>query len=67
MRIDRRMIPEEIPEEVERELIAEIERVCAAIPGISVKTRRILLARPFTPQPRPGGAGHRAAAQCEGA
>jgi succinyl-diaminopimelate desuccinylase len=51
MRIDRRMIPEEIPEEVERDLVAEIERVCAAIPGIRVKTRRILLARPFTPQP----------------
>jgi succinyl-diaminopimelate desuccinylase len=51
MRIDRRMIPEENPEEVERALIAEIERVCRAIQGISVKTRRILLARPFTPRP----------------
>ncbi|MBV8428104.1 MAG: ArgE/DapE family deacylase [Hyphomicrobiales bacterium] len=51
MRIDRRMIPEENPESVERDLVAEIERVCAAIPGIRVKTKRILLARPFTPQP----------------
>jgi acetylornithine deacetylase/succinyl-diaminopimelate desuccinylase family protein len=51
MRIDRRMVPEENPEEVERDLVAEIERVCTAIPGIRVKTRRILLARPFTPQP----------------
>jgi succinyl-diaminopimelate desuccinylase len=51
MRIDRRMIPEENPEQVERDLVVEIERVCAAIPGIRVKTRRILLARPFTPQP----------------
>jgi acetylornithine deacetylase/succinyl-diaminopimelate desuccinylase family protein len=51
MRIDRRMIPEENPEQVERDLIAEIERVCGAMPGIRVKTRRILLARPFTPQP----------------
>jgi succinyl-diaminopimelate desuccinylase len=51
MRLDRRMIPEEIPEEVERDLVAEIERVCAMMPGIRVKTRRILLARPFTPQP----------------
>jgi succinyl-diaminopimelate desuccinylase len=50
MRIDRRMIPEESPEQVERNLIADIERVCA-IPGVRVKTRRILLARPFTPQP----------------
>src|SRR5205807_604044 len=32
LRLDRRMIPEENPETVERELIAEIERVCAAIP-----------------------------------
>ena len=51
MRLDRRMIPEENPEEAARDLIDEIERVCAAIPGIGVKTRRILLARPFTPQP----------------
>ncbi|MBV9740108.1 MAG: ArgE/DapE family deacylase [Hyphomicrobiales bacterium] len=51
LRIDRRMIPEENPESVERDLVAEIERVCAAIPGIRVKTKRILLARPFTPQP----------------
>jgi len=51
MRIDRRLIPEENPEEAERELISEIERVCAAMPGIHVKTRRVLLARPFTPQP----------------
>jgi acetylornithine deacetylase/succinyl-diaminopimelate desuccinylase family protein len=51
MRLDRRMIPEENPEEVERALTAEIERVCRAVPGITVKTRRILLARPFTPRP----------------
>ena len=51
MRIDRRMIPEENPAEVERDLVAEIERVLTAIPGIRVKTKRILLARPFTPQP----------------
>jgi acetylornithine deacetylase/succinyl-diaminopimelate desuccinylase family protein len=51
MRLDRRMIPEENPEEVERALTAEIERACRAVPGITVKTRRILLARPFTPRP----------------
>jgi len=51
MRIDRRMIPEENPEQVERDLVGEIERVCAALPGIRVRTRRILLARPFTAQP----------------
>jgi acetylornithine deacetylase/succinyl-diaminopimelate desuccinylase family protein len=51
LRLDRRLIPEENPEAVEQELIAEIERVCAAMPGITVRTRRILLARPFTPRP----------------
>ena len=51
LRLDRRLIPEENPEAVEQELIAEIERVCAAMPGITVRTRQILLARPFTPRP----------------
>ncbi len=51
LRLDRRMIPEEDPEGVERALIEEIERVCRAMPGITVKTRRILLARPFIPRP----------------
>lgn len=51
LRIDRRIVPEESPEQVERDLTAEIERACAAMPGIRVHVRRILLARPFTPQP----------------
>lgn len=50
MRVDRRIIPEEAPEQVERELIAHIEQICAAMPGIKVTTRRILLAEPFRPQ-----------------
>jgi acetylornithine deacetylase/succinyl-diaminopimelate desuccinylase family protein len=50
-RIDRRIVPEEVPEAVERELTAAIERAAAALPGIRVACRRILLARPFTPQP----------------
>jgi succinyl-diaminopimelate desuccinylase len=50
-RLDRRIIPEEDPEAVERDLIVHIEGVCAALPGISVGVRRVLLARPFTPQP----------------
>jgi succinyl-diaminopimelate desuccinylase len=51
LRVDRRIIPEETPEQVERDLIARIESVCSATPGIRVKVRRVLLAQPFTPQP----------------
>ncbi|MBV9221377.1 MAG: ArgE/DapE family deacylase [Methylobacteriaceae bacterium] len=49
MRIDRRVIPEEDPDEVERDLVAHVERTCAGLPGIEVTTRRILLARSFVP------------------
>jgi succinyl-diaminopimelate desuccinylase len=49
LRIDRRMVPEENPEQVERDMIAFIEKVCAETPGIKVNIRRILLARPLTP------------------
>jgi acetylornithine deacetylase/succinyl-diaminopimelate desuccinylase-like protein len=45
------MIPEEVPERVERDLVAHIERTCAAMPGIRCTVRRIMLARPLTPQP----------------
>jgi acetylornithine deacetylase/succinyl-diaminopimelate desuccinylase family protein len=51
LRIDRRIIPEEVSAEVERELVARIEEVCAGIPGIRLRTRRVLLAEPFRPQP----------------
>lgn len=50
LRIDRRIIPEESPEQVERDLIAHIEQVCSSPGDIKVSIRRILLARPFTPQ-----------------
>src|SRR5262245_5421272 len=46
-RLDRRMIPEERPDEVEtglRALIADAARTC---PGITVEVKRILLARPL--------------------
>lgn len=51
LRIDRRIIPEERPEQVEADLIAFIEAQGAALPGITVSVRRILLARPLAPQP----------------
>jgi acetylornithine deacetylase/succinyl-diaminopimelate desuccinylase family protein len=50
LRIDRRIIPEELPEQVERDLVAHIEQVCSTLGDIKVSVRRILLARPFTPQ-----------------
>lgn len=45
LRLDRRIIPEENPEQVEAELIRYIK---ATVP---CEVRRILLVRPFTPQP----------------
>ncbi len=46
-RLDRRMIPEENPAEVEAELRSLIEQAAAGRDGIRVTIRRILLARPF--------------------
>ncbi|MBP2299875.1 M20/M25/M40 family metallo-hydrolase [Azospirillum picis] len=46
-RLDRRMIPEETPAEVEAELRALIGQAAAGRDGIRVTVRRILLARPF--------------------
>jgi acetylornithine deacetylase/succinyl-diaminopimelate desuccinylase family protein len=51
LRIDRRMIPEEVPEQVEHDLVAHIEQTLAGREGAKVSVRRILLARPLTPQP----------------
>ena len=48
-RLDRRMIPEEKPAEVEAELRGLIESSAAAFPGIAVAIRRILLAAPLMP------------------
>jgi len=49
LRLDRRIVPEEDPETVERELQASIERIATRLPGVSISVRRILLARPLTP------------------
>jgi acetylornithine deacetylase/succinyl-diaminopimelate desuccinylase family protein len=51
MRLDRRIIPEENPGQVEDDLIAHIESTCAALPGIKARVRRILLASPLKPRP----------------
>jgi acetylornithine deacetylase/succinyl-diaminopimelate desuccinylase-like protein len=48
-RIDRRMIPEESPQEAEKELRGIIERAGTSYPGIHIEIRRILLALPLVP------------------
>lgn len=46
-RLDRRMIPEENPAEVEATIRETIAVAAAGLPGISVETKRIMLAKPF--------------------
>jgi succinyl-diaminopimelate desuccinylase len=48
-RLDRRMIPEETPDQVEAQLREVIERAAARYPGVRCTIRRILLARPLVP------------------
>jgi acetylornithine deacetylase/succinyl-diaminopimelate desuccinylase-like protein len=50
-RLDRRMIPEENPAEVEAELRRVIADAAKAHPQATVAVRRILLAEPLTPTP----------------
>ncbi len=45
------MIPEEIPAQAEAELRALIETTAAALPGITVEIRRVLLALPLVKLP----------------
>jgi succinyl-diaminopimelate desuccinylase len=54
LRLDRRMIPEEDPAQVEAQVRQEIASAAAACPGIRVEMRRLLLARAL--QPLPGNA-----------
>jgi succinyl-diaminopimelate desuccinylase len=51
LRIDRRIIPEESSEQVEHDLTQWLRQRAAALPGIHIAVRRILLARPFVPVP----------------
>jgi len=48
-RLDRRMIPEEAPAEVEAELRGVIVEAAKAFPDAQTRVRRILLAEPLTP------------------
>ena len=49
LKLDRRMVPEEDPAQVEQSLRDTIEKTWQALPGITVQTRRILLARALKP------------------
>jgi succinyl-diaminopimelate desuccinylase len=50
-KLDRRMIPEENPEQVEAQIRQVIADAAAQSPGISVEIKRLLLARALTPLP----------------
>ncbi len=50
-RLDRRIIPEERPAEVEAALTRALHASAAKWPGVKVNVRRILLAQPFVPIP----------------
>lgn len=51
LRLDRRMVPEEDVAAAEQELRRVSGDAVAGLPGIGCEIARILLARPFTPQP----------------
>ena len=51
LKLDRRMIPEENPAEVEAQVRDVIARAAASVPGITVDIKRILLARALKPLP----------------
>jgi succinyl-diaminopimelate desuccinylase len=63
-KVDRRMIPEENPVEVEATLRALIAQAAASCPGITVEVKRLLLARAM--QPLPGNQPLVAAIQTHG-
>ncbi len=63
-KLDRRMIPEEDPVEVEAEIRRVIDEAAATFPGIRVEVKRLLLAYPL--QPLPGNAPLVAALQRHG-
>ena len=51
LKLDRRMIPEENPAQVEATIRRVIEDAAKAVPGITVEIKRMLLARALTPLP----------------
>ena len=51
LKMDRRLIPEEDPAQVEAQVRGMIEGAVAGLPGIRVEIRRLLLAHPLRPLP----------------
>lgn len=51
LKIDRRMIPEEIPDDVEAALRTLIESAVAGLPGITLEIKRLLLSHALRPLP----------------
>jgi acetylornithine deacetylase/succinyl-diaminopimelate desuccinylase-like protein len=51
LKLDRRMIPEENPAEVEASIRKVIAEAAASLPGITVEIKRLLLATAMTPLP----------------
>jgi succinyl-diaminopimelate desuccinylase len=51
LKLDRRMIPEENPSEVEATIRRVIEEAAKQVPGVTVEIKRMLLARALTPLP----------------
>ena len=51
MKLDRRMIPEEDPVQVEAQVRRVIAQAAAAVPGITVEVKRLLLAQALKPLP----------------
>jgi len=51
LKLDRRMIPEENPEQVEASIRSVITEAAGTVPGITVDIKRLLLARALQPLP----------------
>jgi acetylornithine deacetylase/succinyl-diaminopimelate desuccinylase-like protein len=51
LKMDRRMIPEEDPAQVEADVRRMLENAVDGLPGIRIEVRRLLLARSLRPLP----------------
>ena len=51
LKVDRRMIPEEVPADVEADVRRVIAEAAQSVPGIRIEIRRLLMAHPLKPLP----------------
>jgi succinyl-diaminopimelate desuccinylase len=51
LKVDRRMIPEEVPADVEADIRRVIADAAQSVPGIRIDIRRLLMAHPLKPLP----------------